>query len=126
MGFGTTLYTDIYFNRETYNSLYEVEDELEQTNNLIKILEKDIESLTLITEPKKFCSEEDDPICFLQNRVRESLHELNELYINRYKLTLLKDEWDKCHNDEGLAIPAPREVRYKSFLSGDFIHSVEE
>lgn len=125
MGFGTTLYTDIYFNRETYNYLIDVERDLEETNNLINVIEKDLEGLALITEPKKFCEEGQDPLWFLQSKVKDNLEELNELYVKRYKLSLLIDAWEKCHNEKGLAIPAPSEIRDKAFLSGDFVNNIE-
>lgn len=122
MGWQTDLFTNITFNRKTYNSLGEVESDFEETNNMIKHYEEDLRSLALITEPKKFCDEEQDPMWYLTHKVNECLEELQDLYVERYKLAILIDDWEKCHDEEGYAIPFPENSNWDSaFLEGDFV-----
>lgn len=128
MGWATYLWTDITYNRQTYNSKSEVYSSLDEENNMIKYLEQKLKDLAVMTEPKKFCPEEDDPLAWVMNSVKETLEELEESYIERFKLDLLLENWDKCHNEEGYAIERPENVSWDaSYLEGDFIeHGKEE
>lgn len=126
MSWQTDLFTNITFNRKTYNSLGEVESDYDKVCNMIKHFEGDLRSLALITEPKKFCDEEQDPLWFLKHKVEECLEELEDLYVEKYKLELLISEWNHCHNEEGYAIPRPENIHWNSsFLDGDFVKTKE-
>lgn len=126
MGWSTELFTNITFNRKSYNTLYEVENDYETVCDMIKHFEEDIRSLALITEPKKFCSEEEDPMWYLTNKVNENLEELQDLYIEKFKLGVLIDVWKNCHDEEGYAIPKPENINWdSSFIEGDFIKTKE-
>lgn len=128
MGWETDLFTNISFNRDTFNSIDTVNSRLDEVDHLIKIYEEDLKTTALITEPKKFCDEDQDPLWFITNKVRVALEELEILYIDRYKLSLLADAWDECHDKDGYAIPRPDNIKLNtSFLDGDFIkHSKDD
>lgn len=127
MGWSTEFFTNISFSRETFNNLSEVEDKLKEINDSIRIYEGELRSLALITEPKKFCDEEQDPLWYIQNKVSESLEELDDLYVERFKLSLLVGMWKYCHDEEGFAIAPPENFDWNtSFLDGDFIEHKEE
>lgn len=124
MGWSTDLFCNISFHKKTYNTKYEVQDEIDELEGLIKLCEDRIKAFALITEPKKFCSEEEDPQLYLSMGVQENLQELQDYYIEKYKLEMLLDNWDNCHDVKGLAIEPPAGVHYDSaFLSGDFVKS---
>ena len=120
MGFGTYLYTDIYFSRETYNSKHQVEDALEEVRDRIKWAKEKLTKLAFMTEPNKFCVNEESPDTYLDNELRYAFEEFEEAVIADYKLNLLLDSWDETHNSEGKAIKPSDEDR-KPFVCGDFI-----
>lgn len=119
MGWGMNLYTDIYYSKLSFSSKYDVEDAIEMHDDAIKRSEKELTSLALITEPKKFCDEESDPIYYLQNRVEELVEIIKDNTIMKYKLELLLDTWDITHDKEGKLIPEPKEAM-SSYLTKDF------
>ena len=126
MGWQTDLFTSITYNRKTYNTLGEVESDYGDTCKMIKHFEEDLRSLALITEPKKFCDEEQDPMWYLTGKVNEILEELEELYIEKFKLAILIESWNDCHDNEGYAIPCPENIHFDTaFLEGDFIKTKE-
>lgn len=126
MGWETSLLTHIRFHKQTYNSLYEVENAYEEADKMVKYMESKLQNLAMMTEPKKFCDEEDDPMSFIQCECSNCLEELEIALIDRYKLGLLIDSWKKCHNEEGLAIPDPEGIDWEdSFLEGDFVKTTK-
>lgn len=125
MGFSTTLFCGVDYNRKTYNSLYDVEQDVEEINNIIKMCWQRITGLSLITSPKEFLpADEDGPTDYLQSILREigELEEsLQEAYTEKAYLQLLIDNWAACHKD-GKAINPPDSVKWNSaFLCGDYI-----
>lgn len=126
MGWATNLFCDITFYKQTYNSKYEVESKIEELNESIKYNEEYLKKLAFITEPGKFFNNEENVFFAIDSAVREALEILEEDYIEKYKLTLLLDNWDMCHTKEGLAIDPPDNIGYDTaYLSGDFIKSVK-
>lgn len=126
MGWSTNLFCNIEFYKQTFNTHYEVECKLEETNNLIKLNENVLKELTIITEPDKFFTleEGEDAIDRIRSMFKEALEELNDLYVEKYKLELLLENWETCHDEQHYAIEPPENINYDSaFLSGDFIKS---
>lgn len=131
MAWYTAYTTKLWFNRKTYNDLSIVLDDLEEIEGLISCCEKDLNDLAMITEPKKFCEEDADPMAWVQIKVGECLEELRSLYIDRFKLQCLRDGWDYCHTEDGDPIHPPKELMNVdgydcSYISGDFIYTKEE
>lgn len=127
MGWATYLTCNIVFNRETYNSIHEVHSSLAECKDMIKYLETKLKSLAVMTEPKKFCDEDDDPLAWVELQVKESLEELEEQYIERAKLELLLENWSNCHDSEGYAIKSPESFSFDTaYLEGDFIKHKED
>lgn len=131
MAWYTEYTTKLWFNRKTYDDLSVVESDLDEIEDLISSYEKDLNDLAMITEPKKFCGEDEDPMGWLQVKVRECLEELGSLYIERFKLQCLRDGWQYCHTEDGDPIHAPKELMNVkgydcSYIDGDFIYTKEE
>lgn len=127
MSWSTDLFCNIAFNRKTYNTIYEVQDDIDELNRIIRHCEDQVKAYALMTEPKKFCDKEEDPKLYLSNGVAQELESLQEYYIDKYKLELLLDNWDECHTKEGLAIRRPDNIHWDSaFISGDFIKYKED
>lgn len=126
MGWSTNLFCNIEFNRETFNNKYSVLDKIDDLKRQINVCKEEIKSLVYMTEPKKFCPEDCDPITWINISIREQFEFLEEYTIELYKLELLLENWDTCHNEEGLAIDYPENIHWDSaFLEGDFINSVK-
>ena len=128
MGWETTLTTHLRFNRKTYNHYYEVENDLDEVREIINRQWKDMRSLAYMTEPKKFCEEEETPVMFIEQSLRDIQEILEEYIVEEYKLRCLLEDWDKCHDKEtGRAIPDPEGVSWDSaFLDGDFVETTKD
>ena len=131
MGWGTYLRTDIYFNRETFNSKYQVEDELAKTRKSICDIKVAILQLATMTEPEKFFKPEPGEeypefyIDSVNKRMSYLIEELEKMTVEEYTLSLLLDEWNRTHDPStGYAYDAPEsEKEGKSYVFGDFIET---
>lgn len=127
MGWATYLMYTMEFYKETYKTKYEVEQEIEETKRIIEISEKNLQSFGMMTEPNKFCPEENDPIIWVRNEIEDNIQLIKEETIKLYKLETLLENWDKCHDEKGDAIiPKNKELWDKVYMDGDFIDTVIE
>jgi len=133
MSWETRYTTTLYFSRQTYDTKCSVEDALEDIRESINYYENKLRHLTTITEPKKFCNEEDDPMLWLQSETNECLTTLSDLYVDQFKLQCLLNGWESCHTKDGDPIHPPKEFcnadEYQnecSYIDGDFILTKEE
>lgn len=126
MGWSTELFCNITFNRETFNSKREVEERIEELERYSQMSRDRIRDLAMMTEPQKFCPENYDPLIWIRNELQDALDALDECSIDLYKLNLLLENWEICHNEEGLAIPPPIDVDCDTvYLTGDFVKTTE-
>lgn len=128
MSWSTELFCNLSFNRETFNSKFEVEDKIKELDECINTCKKELRDMALMTEPSKFMGKEDEsnPYLFVTSKVEDSLELLEEYTIERYKLCVLLENWDNCHNEEGLAIYPPDGINWDTaYLHGDFVHSTK-
>lgn len=126
MAWHTDLMCDIEFNRETFNTINEVYNKIDEIESYIKTTKNTLRNLVVMTEPQKFCPEDYDPLSWASGECEESLDLLEEYAIELYKLRLLLNNWDACHTKDGLAIDFPEGIRYDSaFLQGDFVNTVK-
>jgi hypothetical protein len=128
MGFGMYLMTTLYYNRVTYKTKWEVEQRIEELKENIERYKEAIGNLVLITEPKKFIPDEDtDPLRWLTNEYKEYMELIEEDQYELFKLELLYNNWDKCHDDNDNCIIPPKEVEAwwdSAFCGGDFLKEV--
>ena len=132
MGWSTDLFCNIHYNRKSYNSKYEVEQDLEEANDMIKYFTNKLRNLAYITEPQKLFNCKDcegydlNPIDVINQEFEEALEGLEEYYYDKFTLSYLIDNWDYCHNEEGLAIDPPEGISWNTaFLDGDFVRTVK-
>lgn len=135
MGWETTLLTHIRFSRKTYDNKYQVEDDIADLDRSIKMCEQKLRDLSMMTEPNKMLKVigDDETNGFnayelIDDYLQDLFDILHEDIVERAKLLLLLEEWDKCHDKEtGLAISEPDNVDWdNSFLSGDFVKTVKK
>lgn len=128
MSWSTELFCNVSFNRETFDSRGEVEDRISELDRNIETCKKVIRDMALMTEPSKFISKDSDesPYYFVTEQVEDNLELLEEYTVERWKLSLLLENWNNCHNEEGLAIYPPDGVNGDTaYLHGDFVRSTK-
>lgn len=128
MSWSTELFCNISYNRETFNSKYEVEDKLNTVNKYINDCKKVLRDLAIMTEPNKFFNDnpDSDPYNQITINFEDTIELLEEYYIEKYKLLLLLDNWENCHNKEDLAIYLPDNIDWNTaYLHGDFVKSTK-
>lgn len=125
MGWYTILNTDIVFCKETYATLEDVEDAIEEEESLVKSAERELLGLAVMTEPNKMLCLEDGVELFaeIENRVNMNIETIKESEIRLYKLNKLKSEWNDCHVEKNGKIVAknPPEDYNPPYLCGDYI-----
>ena len=126
MGWGTTLYTSLYFSKQTFRNKYEVENALEEAQEMRDWYKEKIKALVFMTEPNKFYKDVDgDLMGQIQNDLNDYFDGLEETNDDILKLSYLLEEWDKCHDKEGRAICPPEDIPYDAcYLHGDYIKMV--
>lgn len=128
MGWQTDLFCNLTFNRQTFNDVSEVDDKIAEITEYIKYNEGILKELAFMTEPQKLfhLDDEEDPIDRIRRMVKEAIEELEDSYIERWKLEILRDNWKYCHNEEGLAINPPEDMDWRTaYLDGDFVKTVK-
>lgn len=127
MSWETRLFCGISFNRKTYNNKYEVENDIEELEACINTCERELQDLAIMTEPEKFMSKEDyeSPYDFVYQKVSGNIDLLKEYSVEKAQLELLLNEWDHCHDKNGLAIPPEQSMWNVAYLDGDFIKTTK-
>lgn len=126
MGWSTELFCNISFNRKTYNSLGEVESDIEEMKDILQRYKDKIKAYAVMTEPDKMIKFDDESydnlLSQVNDEVSDMLEMMEECHYELIKLEYLRDNWDNCHTKEGLAINAPEGITWETaYLDGDFI-----
>lgn len=127
MGWGTYLITPMYFSKENYKTKYDVEKSLNEIREIIENYKMRLFQFATMTDPKKFCPDDyASPLQWIEEEMSEIFRELEFAYTDEYKLTILLDAWDRCHNSEGKAIVPnePLKIWDMDYCGGDFIDEV--
>lgn len=128
MGYSTELFCNLSFNRETFNYKSDVESKLDDVKSYIKMDKARLRDFALMTDPEKLYNKEDydSAYSFLTSEVENTLDDLEENLVEKFKLETLLDCWDNCHTKEGLAIPAPDSITWEtSYLEGDYVKTTK-
>ena len=117
MGWATYLTTDIVFNRQTFKTIHEVNDAIEENKKMIDYYKTKLNNLAMMTEPKKMMTKDcDEPLWWVQKEFDEYYEGLEECIIEDWKLGLLYDEWFNCHDKDGKPIRRELSINY---IEGD-------
>jgi hypothetical protein len=125
MSHSTELFCNISFNRETYDTLHKVEDAIADYEHTINLAIADLKNFALMTEPEKFCPEGSDVLQWIKDSIEDNINIIQDLSVDIYKLTQLRENWKHCHNKDGKAIEFPGNWTY-AYLQGDYIDSVKD
>lgn len=133
MGWGSTLYTSLYFSKDTFNSKYEVQSKIDELNGSIEMNKSELRDLALMTEPDKMLRYDgmDEGLTatdLVRNNFNSCMEILEEDIAQRESLLLLLEKWDECHDKEtGLAIPPPDDWKWDTaYFDGDFVKTVND
>lgn len=124
MGYGTYLQTEICFSRKTYTDRGQVEDDLDEAMALMHSARNRLRQLAFITEPNKFCGDDEDgdPMDWVECRFNEAIDSFKEAYREVIDLKCLLSQWDTIERDkDGRFIEPP--TFDKTYLYGDMIPS---
>lgn len=124
MSQSTYLYTHLTFCGKTYNSLREVEEDLAKLDEQQKRIKNRLMTLAMMTEPSKFNDTTASNAEWIENEVETLLEDYEYVQIDLYKLEMLKDSWDECHNENGLGIDPPEGLD-RTFIDGDYVKTVK-
>lgn len=100
MGWGLSFKADIYLSKETYNTEYEVEQEIENLTESINRCKRRL-ALMIAANPSTFIEkgEDIDPLYDLDNKISSHFESLEENIVHSYRLQLLLNNWDKREID---------------------------
>lgn len=123
MGYCTELFCNVYFHNETFNHISQVDSRIDEVKKDMQDAENRLAQLVFMTEPNKFYTE-GDVMYQIENDVRECIDVIKANQYELVKLEILKENWEYCHNDKGLAISPPENISYDTaYLDGDYIRS---
>ena len=132
MSYGTYFTTTLIFNKQTFNSVWQVREEYNKISEELADLRAAIHELTVMTEPAKMMSKEEakyaTPYEWVRAQTRDILKEIESLAVQQAKLSLLIDEWSMCHDKDGRPIPPPEslDIDNQSFICGDFVEGLPD
>jgi hypothetical protein len=126
MSQGTNLYTRLRFIDKTYNSKDEVLGDYNYVTDRIRQIKFRLFVFAMMTEPDKFKSDDESAEFYIKSNVNDLLEEYETLIVEHYKLEMLLERWDKCHDENnGLAIDPPKDIKYGHYMDGDFVYTVK-
>lgn len=99
MGWQTDVITQLVFNKETYNSIYEIEEEIESNNKCIQNIKDELYVMAIARPEDLLIHNEEMDLLGLQRNVKDKLDLLEECIIDNYKLELLKENFDLRDGD---------------------------
>lgn len=120
MGWSTDALVKISFNRETFDAKYKVENYIEEREHTIQMCINTLTQLAWMTEPKKFCEEDESPEFYIKNNLSWALEELQQAVEEKYKAERVLEAWDYMHHKSGCALYA-KSLSKMQRIDGDFI-----
>lgn len=91
MGWQTSTITQLIFNRETYNNIYQVENEIKNNDKTIQNIKEELYTMTTSRPEDLLIHNEDMDLLSLQRETKDKLEILEECIIENYKLECLKE-----------------------------------
>ena len=108
MGWETNVITQISFNKETYDSMYKVEEEIDFCNKRIQEIVKKIMIYSTSRPQDILLNREEATLETIQEDVEEMLDLLEEYFVRKNDLEALKDNF-KCVDGDFIDNPNRKE-----------------
>ena len=119
MGWETNVITQITFNKETYDSIYKVEEELEFCNKRIKEIVNSIMMYSTSRPQDILLNREEATLETIQEDIEDKLELLEEYFVKRNALVILKENF-KCVDGDYIDNPNRKE-NVKKWLIDNYI-----
>ena len=123
MSYSTDLWCCISFLRKTYKTKEDVQEDLDEARNNIRAAKETITKLVYMTEPNKFFNLSGKSTMGLVDfELQSAFASLEESQAEEFRLMILLDEWENCHDSNGKAIQPPDNIDcMTAFISGDYL-----
>ena len=119
MGWETNVITQISFNKETYNSIYKVEEEINFCNKRIQDIVNKLMIYSTSRPQDILLNRGEATLETIQEEVEDMIELLEEYYIKRSDLEVLKDNF-KCVDGDYIDNPNRKE-NVKKWLIDNYI-----
>ena len=124
MGWQTDVITQLVFNKETYNSIGEIEEEINHNKTIIQNITDELLLMSTARPEDLLLHNEEMDLLGLQRRVKDNLEVLEECIIENYKLECLKENFSLRDGD---FIDNPqRKEKTKEWLVKNYIFDKED
>ena len=124
MGWETNVITQIVFNKETYDSIYKVEEEIDFCNRRIQEIGNKLMIYSTSRPKDILLNKKEDTIENIQEDVRDMIYLLQEYFVKRYALEALKNNF-KCVDGDYVNNP-DRKKNIKNWLIDNYILDKED
>ena len=124
MGWETNVITQIVFNKETYDSIYKVEEEIDFCNRRIQEIGNKLMIYSTSRPEDILLNKKEDTIENIQEDVRDMIYLLQEYFVKRYALEALKNNF-KCVDGDYIDNP-DRKKNIKNWLIDNYILDKED
>lgn len=128
MGYSTDLWCWLTFYGKSYDTKGQAQEDLDYIKSTIEGYKDKLRAFAVMTEPKKLLKCKDienddmDPLEYIDIEMNTIFRELEEAYIDEYKLEVLIDNWEYCHDKKGKPIKPPKNYNIDTcFIDGDYI-----
>jgi hypothetical protein len=99
MGWQTDVITQLVFNKETYNSIGEIEEEINHNKTIIQNITDELLLMSTARPEDLLLHNEEMDLLGLQRRVKDNLEVFEECIIENYKLEYLKENFSLRDGD---------------------------
>ena len=124
MGWETNVITQIVFNKETYDSIYKVEEEIDFCNRRIQEIGNKLMIYSTSRPEDILLNKKEDTIENIQEDVRDMIYLLQEYFVKRYALEARKNNF-KCVDGDYIDNP-DRKKNIKKWLIDNYILDKED
>ena len=124
MGWETNVITQIVFNKETYDSIYKVEEEIDFCNKRIQEIVNKLMVYSTSRPQDILLNKKEDTIENIQEDVRDMIYLLQEYFVKRYALEALKNNFE-CVDGDYVDNP-DRKKNIKNWLIDNYILDKED
>lgn len=125
MSWGTYALVPVYLSRETFTSKDQLVEYIKECNASIEQCKKDLYKVAAMTEPQKFCGEDEDPLGYTDRIVTDSLELIEEYSYKAHIADLMLEAWDDAHHPNGGAYYQSEKRQDLAWMSGDYIPVVD-
>lgn len=127
----TSLFCNINFVGSSYNSLWQVEEEIKNLEKYYAQCKQELRDLVMITEPQKYFTANDEKGSVYEQvteRIEQIFESMEEWVCKLHDLYYLRDNCYNCHDKaSGLAIPPPESIGYETaYYHGDYVRTIND